>query len=173
MTQATNIALETDKQQQNIIEILETVADPEIPVLSIVDLGIIRNIYINNDRVEVAITPTYSGCPAMDVIKINIQFALLESGYKKISIKTILSPAWTTDWMSAAGKEKLKEYGIAPPRPKQVVCFPDLFQEEEAIQCPHCMSYNTTIISKFGSTPCKALYKCDNCSESFDYFKCH
>ena len=103
----------------------------------------------------------------------NIRMALLENGFKNIEIKNILSPAWTTDWMSEAGKQKLKAYGIAPPNPKQIVCTVDAFQEEEAIQCPHCNSYNTQLISRFGSTACKALYKCNDCQEPFDYFKCH
>ncbi len=109
----------------------------------------------------------------MDVIRMNIRLALLEHGYNNVNIKTILSPAWTTDWMSEKGKEKLKAYGIAPPQAVQSVCTPDAFQEEEAIQCPHCNSYHTKLISRFGSTACKALYQCEDCKEPFDYFKCH
>jgi ring-1,2-phenylacetyl-CoA epoxidase subunit PaaD len=103
----------------------------------------------------------------------NIRFALIEHGYSNIKITTILSPAWTTDWMSEDGKNKLQQYGIAPPNTKQAVCTPDIFQAEEAIQCPLCKSYNTNIISHFGSTACKALYQCNDCKEPFDYFKCH
>ena len=103
----------------------------------------------------------------------DIRLALLEQGYNKVKISSVLSPAWTTDWMSEAGKEKLKAYGIAPPNPKQIVCETKLFGEQEAIQCPHCDSYHTKLISQFGSTACKALYKCEDCKEPFDYFKCH
>ena len=158
---------------QKIWSILETVTDPEIPALTVTDLGIIRDVKLNEDEVEVIITPTYTGCPAMDMITMNIRLALLEQGYNKIKITSVLSPAWTTDWMSEAGKKKLKAYGIAPPNPKQVVCDTKLFAEQEAIQCPHCDSYHTKLISQFGSTACKALYQCEDCKEPFDYFKCH
>lgn len=155
-------------------KILETVSDPEVPVLSIIDLGIIRKIEIDaNNKITLVITPTYTGCPAMDVISMNIKMTLLENGFTNFEIKTILSPPWTTAWMSEAGKQKLKVYGIAPPNIQQQVCTPGLFQEEEAVECPHCNSYNTQLISRFGSTACKALYKCINCQEPFDYFKCH
>ena len=158
----------------NLWKILEEVYDPEVPVLSVIDLGIVRDIEINKEgNPLVTITPTYSGCPAMDVISMNIRFKLLEHGYRNAEIKTVLSPAWTTDWMTEKGKEKLKAYGIAPPNPKQLVCTTELFQQEESIQCPHCNSYNTRMISQFGSTACKALYQCLDCKEPFDYFKCH
>ncbi|MFT3682675.1 MAG: phenylacetate-CoA oxygenase subunit PaaJ [Ferruginibacter sp.] len=153
-------------------KMLEGVPDPEVPVLSIVDLGIVRDIKINADEIEVIITPTYTGCPAMDMISMNIKLKLAEEGYKKIKITSVLSPAWTTDWMSEAGKQKLKDYGIAPPNPKQQVCSQDLFAEE-SIQCPLCNSYHTHRISEFGSTACKSLYQCNDCKEPFDYFKCH
>ncbi|MEP7144637.1 MAG: 1,2-phenylacetyl-CoA epoxidase subunit PaaD [Ferruginibacter sp.] len=169
-----HIGLSTEEEK--IWGILETVADPEVPVLSVTDLGIIRNVIFlpgASASVEVLITPTYSGCPAMDAISFDIRLKLLEHGYKNIKITSILSPAWTTDWMSEAGKEKLKAYGIAPPNPKQVVCDTRLFAESEAIQCPLCNSYHTKLISRFGSTPCKALYQCQDCKEPFDYFKCH
>lgn len=157
-----------------ILKILETVTDPEVPVLSIIDLGIVRKIETDsNDNLQVFITPTYTGCPAMDVIKTNIRLALLQNGFSNVEIITVLSPAWTTDWMTQAGKQKLKAYGIAPPNIKQQVCTLEAFQKDEAVQCPHCNSYHTHLISRFGSTPCKALYKCDDCLESFDYFKCH
>jgi ring-1,2-phenylacetyl-CoA epoxidase subunit PaaD len=157
---------------------LEEVTDPEVPVLSVVDLGIVREVTLNTtptgeEGIEIVITPTYSGCPAMDVIRMNIRMMLLEQGYKNVQIKTVLSPAWTTDWMTEAGKQKLKEYGIAPPNPKQQVCNTQLFAEDEAVQCPHCNSYNTRRISEFGSTACKAQYQCNVCHEPFDYFKCH
>ena len=159
--------------EQKIWSLLEDVCDPEIPVLSIIDLGIVRDINLNEDEVEVVITPTYSGCPAMDIISMEIRFKLIASGYKKTRVTQVLSPAWTTDWMSEAGREKLKVYGIAPPNPKQVVCETALFALEEAIQCPRCNSYHTELISQFGSTACKALYRCLDCKEPFDYFKCH
>ena len=152
---------------------MEDINDPEIPVLSITDLGIVRDIKLTDSGVEVFITPTYSGCPAMDVISMNIRMTLLKEGFGKVKITQQLSPAWTTDWMSEAGKNKLKAFGIAPPNPKPVVCTPDLFQQDEGVQCPHCNSYNTRLISQFGSTACKALYRCKDCLEPFDYFKCH
>lgn len=153
--------------------------DPEVPVLSVVDLGVVRGVELDTDAatgnevVKITITPTYSGCPAMDVIRMNIRMALLEHGYQHIQIETVLSPAWTTDWMTEAGKQKLQQYGIAPPNPRQQVCNTQLFAEEEAVQCPHCHSYNTRRISEFGSTACKSLYQCNACQEPFDYFKCH
>jgi ring-1,2-phenylacetyl-CoA epoxidase subunit PaaD len=153
--------------------ILQTVTDPEVPVLTIIDLGIVRDVQIEGDKVDIIITPTYSGCPAMDVISMNIRMALIQEGITSISIKQALSPAWTTDWMTDEGKQKLKAYGIAPPQYKQAVCEPELFGREEAIQCPLCNSYNTRLVSQFGSTACKALYQCNECKEPFDYFKCH
>jgi ring-1,2-phenylacetyl-CoA epoxidase subunit PaaD len=108
----------------------------------------------------------------MDVIQMDIRLKLLEKGYRNIQIQHSLSPAWTTDWMSEAGKKKLKEFGIAPPNPKQQFCSAEMFQQE-AVQCPHCDSFHTEVISQFGSTACKALYRCLDCEEAFDYFKCH
>jgi ring-1,2-phenylacetyl-CoA epoxidase subunit PaaD len=156
-----------------IWSLLKQVNDPEVPVLSIVDLGIVREVRTEQGAIEVIITPTYSGCPAMDVIRVNIRMILLEHGYEGIIITTVLSPAWTTDWMSEQGKEKLKAFGIAPPLSTQQVCRPALFQRQEAIACPQCNSYHTSLISEFGSTACKALYRCEDCKEPFDYFKCH
>ena len=158
---------------KKVYSILEAVTDPEVPVLSIIDLGIVKDVLLNDDEIEVIITPTYSGCPAMDFIKVNIRMVLLQEGYQKIKVTQVLSPAWTTDWMTEQGKEKLKAYGIAPPNSAQSVCTPDSFQKEEAIQCPRCNSYHTHLISQFGSTACKALYQCLDCKEPFDYFKCH
>ena len=156
-----------------IWRILKDVPDPEVPVLSVLDLGIVRDVIVDKGTAEVIITPTYSGCPAMDAIRVNIRMALLENGFKDVKITTVLSPAWTTDWMSEEGKQKLKTYGIAPPNPRQQVCNKDLFAAQEAVQCPQCNSYHTHRISEFGSTACKALYQCDDCKEPFDYFKCH
>lgn len=158
---------------QRVRSILETVPDPEVPVLSVLDLGIVRGIEVHDAHIEITVTPTYSGCPAIDAMKINIRMALLKEGYKDVTIKQVLSPAWTTDWISEAGKQKLKAFGIAPPNPRQSVCTPEHFQQEEAVQCPLCNSYNTRMVSQFGSTACKALYQCNECKEPFDYFKCH
>ena len=157
---------------QEIRKLLEEVKDPEIPVLSILDLGIVRSIEINDDHFQITITPTYSGCPAMDVITMDIRLKLLEHGFKSFQIQQSLSPAWTTDWMTEEGKQKLKAFGIAPPNPKQQFCTAEMFQQE-AVQCPFCDSYHTELLSQFGSTACKAIYQCKNCNETFDYFKCH
>jgi ring-1,2-phenylacetyl-CoA epoxidase subunit PaaD len=158
--------------EQNIWHLLEEVKDPEVPVLSIVDLGIVRQVSTEDDQINITITPTYSGCPAMDVINMDIRLKLIEKGYRKINIQQSLSPAWTTDWMSDEGKRKLKAYGIAPPNQKQQFCTSEMFAEE-AVQCPRCSSYNTRLVSQFGSTACKAMYQCSDCKEAFDYFKCH
>ena len=159
--------------KQTIYSYLEEINDPEVPVLSIIDLGIVRDVKMNDEELEVIITPTYTGCPAMDMISATIKIQLATLGFKKIKITQVLSPAWTTEWMSEEGKRKLKEYGIAPQNPKQQVCDQKLFAEAEGVQCPHCNSYHTRRISEFGSTACKALYQCDDCKEPFDYFKCH
>lgn len=159
--------------KQVLFTYLEEIKDPEIPVLSIVDLGIVRDIKLNDDELEIIITPTYTGCPAMDMIAAAIKIEMASLGFKKVKVTHVISPAWTTDWMSEEGKRKLKEYGIAPPNPKQQVCNDKLFAADEAVQCPHCNSWHTHRISEFGSTACKALYQCDDCKEPFDYFKCH
>ena len=159
--------------KEAIYAYLEEIKDPEVPALSIIDLGIVRDIKMNNDEIEVVITPTYTGCPAMDMIAATIRIQLATLGFKNIKVTQVLSPAWTTDWMSEEGKRKLKEYGIAPPNAKQQGCDQKLFAEAEAVQCPLCNSYHTHRISEFGSTACKALYQCDDCKEPFDYFKCH
>ncbi len=164
---------ENEIRLASLWNLLQDVCDPEVPVLSILDLGIVRDVKLTGDEVEITITPTYSGCPAMDAIKMDIRLKLIEHGYKNIQITSVLSPAWTTDWMTEAGKQKLKAYGIAPPNPTQIVCDTKLFAESEAIQCPRCNSYHTQLISRFGSTACKALYQCKDCKEPFDYFKCH
>lgn len=167
------------KQKEAAIwKILETINDPEVPVLSILDLGIVRGLQLKQneageEEVLITITPTYSGCPAMDAISLSIKLALATSGYPKTIVQSVLSPAWTTDWMTEAGKQKLKAYGIAPPNARQQVCNNALFAAAEAVQCPHCNSYHTRRISEFGSTACKALYQCEECKEPFDYFKCH
>ncbi|MFT4663221.1 MAG: ring-1,2-phenylacetyl-CoA epoxidase subunit PaaD [Polaribacter sp.] len=158
--------------KENILQILQEVPDPEIPVLTIEDLGIIRDVKIGEkEHIEVIITPTYSGCPAMDMIEVNIKSALQSAGYNNILVTTVLAPAWTTDWLTEEGKRKLKAYGIAPPI--GTVNKAALLGEEANIECPQCGSTNTKIISQFGSTACKSLFKCLDCLEPFDYFKCH
>jgi ring-1,2-phenylacetyl-CoA epoxidase subunit PaaD len=158
--------------EKQIWNILEEVKDPEVPVLSVIDLGIIRSIKTLDEKIEIFITPTYSGCPAMDVIAMDIRLKLIEKGYRNISIQQQLSPAWTTDWMTEEGKQKLKTFGIAPPNPKQQFCKQEMFQQE-VVQCPRCNSYHTELISQFGSTACKSMYRCLDCKEPFDHFKCH
>jgi ring-1,2-phenylacetyl-CoA epoxidase subunit PaaD len=165
-------SLHIENAEDKILRILEEVKDPEVPVLSVIDLGIVRSIKTGSDKIEITITPTYSGCPAMDMISMDIRLKLLEHGYRNIHIQQSLSPAWTTDWMSEAGKQKLKEYGIAPPNPRQQFCNTEVFLEE-TVQCPRCQSHHTELISRFGSTACKAMYRCLDCLEAFDYFKCH
>ncbi len=158
---------------EQIYKILDDVCDPEIPVLTVRDLGVVRDVIIGENRgIEVIITPTYSGCPAMNTIEINIRAALQEAGFDKVRVTTVLSPAWTTDWLSEEGRRKLKEYGIAPPQ-KGSHDKNALFSEEKEIQCPRCNSIDTRMVSQFGSTACKAMYQCNDCLEPFDYFKCH
>jgi ring-1,2-phenylacetyl-CoA epoxidase subunit PaaD len=158
--------------EKEIWNILEEVKDPEVPVLSVVDLGIVRSVDTAHEPITITITPTYSGCPAMDVISMDIRLKMIEKGIRNVAVKQQLSPAWTTDWMSEEGKKKLKVFGIAPPNPKQQFCKEEMFQQE-AVQCPHCDSFHTERVSQFGSTACKAIYRCLDCKETFDYFKCH
>ena len=155
----------------SIWRILESVKDPEIPVLSVVDLGVVRDILFREDSLEVVITPTYSGCPAMNTIEEDIKNTLVREGYGEAKVRTVLFPPWTTDWMSEKGKEKLEAFGIAPP----VGSSNDprtLSGKDPRVKCPHCKSLNTILVSQFGSTACKAHYKCNDCLEPFDYFKC-
>ncbi|MBL6429138.1 MAG: phenylacetate-CoA oxygenase subunit PaaJ [Maritimibacter sp.] len=140
---------------------LDTIPDPEIPAITLTDLGIIRDVGWNGDTCVVTVTPTYSGCPATSLINMEIETALREHGLERIELKRQLSPAWTTDWMSQRGREKLEKYGIAPPKPAG---GPD--------KCPNCASSNVEKLSQFGSTPCKAQWRCKDCLEPFDYFKC-
>lgn len=148
--------------QDSVVErleaLLEQVPDPEIPALSVVDLGIVRE--VTPDRV--LITPTYTGCPATQAIERDIRAALDGAGYRDVRLETALAPAWTTDWITEEGRRKLKAYGIAPPTPG-----------EREIECPQCGSTDTEQVSRFGSTPCKALWRCRSCAEPFDLFKCH
>src|SRR3954470_18654526 len=151
-------------------EAAATVVDPEIPVLTIADLGVLRDVVVHDGRVEVAITPTYSGCPAMNMITLEIELALERAGIARPTVRTVLSPAWTTDWMSEDGRNKLREYGIAPPQASS--SRRALFGEQQ-VACPQCGSQNTELLSEFGSTSCQALWRCRACREPFDYFKCH
>ena len=140
---------------------LDAVPDPEIPVISLTDLGIIRDVQWQNDTLEVTVTPTYSGCPATTIINLDIETALRGHGIEKLALKRQLSPAWTSDWMTESGRAKLEEYGIAPPQPAG-----------GPQHCPRCKSTHVEKISQFGSTPCKAQWRCTDCLEPFDYFKC-
>ncbi len=150
---------------------LEEVFDPEIPVLTVVDLGVVRSIELKqNNTWKITITPTYSACPAMTLIEQQINEKLYEKGIENTEVETVLSPAWTTDWISESGRIKLKEYGIAPP--ENEVDKSVLFADPIVVPCPKCESKNTKMISQFGSTACKAHYNCNDCLEPFDYFKC-
>ncbi len=174
MNTAQNIAhtaVPGDKEIGALEVLLDQVTDPEIPVLSIRDLGILRDISLDGGQVTVTITTTYSGCPAMSAIKADIRQTLSAAGYENVQVKQSLSPAWTTDWMTAEGREKLREYGIAPPQKSdQGHCA--VIAPGTAVVCPQCGSEDTECISEFGSTACKALYRCLDCAEPFDYFKC-
>jgi len=153
-----------------LIPILDQVSDPEIPVLTILDMGVVRYAKLVDDVVQIKITPTYSGCPAMDVIADDIKAAFEEAGYK-VNIDLILSPAWTTDWISEEGRDALQEYGIAPPLEADAD-KEALLGNKKIVKCTNCGSQNTKLVSQFGSTACKALFQCEDCQEPFDYFKC-
>ncbi len=152
---------------------LSEISDPEIPAVSILDLGIVRDVVLADEgaTVTVTITPTYSGCPAMDLISMQIRMALMSRGFRKVDIKMQLAPAWTTDWITTEGKAKMQAYGIAPPIRKAKDGL-GLFEEDE-IECPHCQSHHTELVSQFGATSCKAMYRCLDCKEPFEHFKCH
>lgn len=155
---------------ERIREVLADIPDPEIPVVTIMDLGILRAVQLKNDLVEVVITPTYSGCPAMDRIAMDIRKTLAGIGFENIRIIHQLSPAWTTDWMTEEAKEKLRSYGIAPPVAKTLDAA---YLKSLPVQCPHCRSFHTERISDFGATACKAIHRCRDCGEPFEHFKCH
>lgn len=174
MTSSSNhIIKPANQEEEKIWTLLEEVTDPEIPVLSIIDMGIVHQVKADDRHVEVIITPTYSGCPAMDMIAMNIRMHLLSKGYQDITVTSVLSPAWSTDWMTESGKKKLQAFGIAPPQELSSRTNKLLFNDEIAVECPRCLSTNTRLLSQFGSTACKALYQCNDCKEPFDYFKCH
>ena len=163
----TTIELNIDKRLKPI---LEKVSDPEIPVLSILQMGVVRSAHLYNGKVIVKITPTYSGCPAMDVIGEDINKAMEENGYKS-KVELVLSPAWTTDWITEKGRSALAKYGIAPPL-DALADKAALLENKKIVKCTNCGSTNTIVVSQFGSTACKALFKCEDCKEPFDYFKC-
>jgi ring-1,2-phenylacetyl-CoA epoxidase subunit PaaD len=155
--------------EEEIRALLAPIPDPEIPVITIEDLGILRDITIEGNLVTVKITPTYNGCPAMKTIEHDIIETLKSEGITKIKVELVYSPAWTTDWLTDAAKERLRIYGISPP--ENTADFNSLVKKN--VHCPRCNSGNTILVSQFGSTACKALYKCEDCLEPFDHFKCH
>ncbi|MCC6599930.1 MAG: phenylacetate-CoA oxygenase subunit PaaJ [Crocinitomicaceae bacterium] len=157
--------------ENQIWELLSEVPDPEIPLINVVEMGIVRAVKTGPGGVEITITPTYSGCPAMHAIEQDIKEKLKKGNLATFSVKTVLSPAWTTDWLSEEAKEKLRKSGIAPPE-KTSLNKGLLSGKTKDIACPHCGSSNSEMISQFGSTACKALYKCWDCKEPFEYFKC-
>ena len=156
--------------ERDVWELAATVVDPEVPVLTIEDLGVLRAVEVSGDRVVVDITPTYSGCPAVDAIADDISSVLGAAGYDDVTVRRVLAPAWTADWMSDAGKAKLEQFGIAAPVARTAGGSVGLGL---GIRCPHCGSMHTREMSHFGSTSCKALYQCQRCLEPFDYFKAH
>lgn len=157
--------------KNQIITALSQIPDPEIPVISIAELGVIRDVIVSDNAVEVILTPTYSGCPAMKQMEDDIRTKLLELGFLNILLTTVYNPPWTTDWLTAEAKLKLQNYGIAPPE-ESTTDKSFLTGNKKNITCPRCKTTNTYMVSQFGSTACKALYKCNNCLEAFDYFKC-
>ena len=156
--------------KESIYQLLAQVPDPEIPVVNIIEMGMIRDVILTPEKVEVFLCPTYSGCPAMDMIESMVKEKLLASGFLNVLVTLVYKPAWTTDWMNAQTKEKLRAFGIAPPVGK--VLSKKSLLANETVACPQCRSENTKIKSMFGSTACKALYTCSDCLEPFDYFKC-
>ena len=156
--------------EEQIWQLLEEVKDPEVPIVSVVELGIIRSVSWLDDELTVEVTPTYSGCPATDLIEELIADGLMQGGIRNPQVKRVLTPAWTTDWITPTGREKLREFGIAPPQGSASKMT--LLGHDQQIICPHCGSKHTEQISEFGSTACKALYRCTECLEPFDYFKC-
>ncbi|ROO29343.1 1,2-phenylacetyl-CoA epoxidase subunit PaaD [Salinisphaera orenii] len=172
-----SVTEQTRFETHDVWQWLDAVPDPEIPVVSVIDLGIVRDVRFEDDQLVVTITPTYSGCPAMQVIEDNILGALREHGVEDARLDVQLSPAWTTDWMSERGKENLRGYGIAPPGETggaQVIDISRITRNGRNVvpqTCPHCGSKHTERVSEFGSTPCKALHRCLDCQEPFDYFK--
>lgn len=168
-TQYERLQQRSAEDVKELWDLLDEVKDPEVPVLTIWDLGILRDVERDGEQVVVTITPTYSGCPAMDTISSDIRQALGRVGIDQVKVKTKLAPAWSSEWMSEAGRTKLRGYGIAPPEDAEL--DEDGLTPDAHAQCPHCTSRNTRRISEFGSTACKALFQCNDCNEPFDYFK--
>ena len=160
-------------QRIRIFGFLDEVKDPEVPALSIVELGIVRDVEVDHGNVTVVLTPTYSGCPAMHAIEDDIRSVLAANGFANVRIKTIYAPAWTTDWMTDAAKEKLRAYGIAPPGHLEQDAPIAIMRKRAAVQCPFCESTDTRHTSEFGSTSCKALHVCNACTQPFEEFKAH
>lgn len=161
-----------NKEEQLVYDLIKEIPDPEIPVLTIVDLGVIRHVEQDETGFTITITPTYTGCPAMNQFEDDIIQTLKDNGIENARIETQYEPAWTTDWMSDEAKQKLQDYGIAPPQEKTSDKNYIIGREKKHIVCPQCKSDDTKMISQFGSTACKALYQCNSCKEPFDYFKC-
>ncbi len=157
--------------KEKIRELISVIPDPEIPVITIAELGVIRDVIVEGENVEIKITPTYSGCPAMKQMEDDVVSKLKQNGFKTVNVKMVYSPAWTTDWLSQEAKLKLQKYGIAPPE-ESTTDKSFITGKHKAVTCPRCKSKNTLLVSQFGSTACKALYKCSDCLETFDYFKC-
>jgi ring-1,2-phenylacetyl-CoA epoxidase subunit PaaD len=153
------------------LEILDSIMDPEVPVLSVVELGVVRDAVVSGDAVTVTITPTYTGCPAMRVIEDDIRAALVAAGFRDITINTVYAPAWTTDWISEAAREKLRAYGIAPPHLVGAEPLVALGPTVRTVACPFCGSSHTTTASEFGATACKSLHVCHSCRQPFEHFK--
>lgn len=162
----------SDEAAARVWDIAATILDPEVPALTIEDLGVLREARIEGETAHVVLTPTYSGCPAIDQMRDDVTARLREAGYEQVRVSTTLSPAWTTDWMSEAGKRKLEDYGIAPPAARSSEVRGPI-PVSLGVKCPRCHSLHTREISRFGSTSCKALYQCQRCQEPFDYFKIH
>lgn len=156
--------------KDEIISLLSVIPDPEIPVVNIYEMGMLHDVLIDESGYEIVLTPTYTGCPAMGIIEQDIKLTLAQQGIKPVKVKLVYDPAWTTDWMTEAAKEKLSRYGIAPPLHSS--CTTEVFAHN-VIPCPRCHSEDTVIISRFGATACKSLYQCNDCKEPFEYFKCH
>ncbi len=154
-----------------ILNLLNEVQDPEIPVISICELGVVRDVIFIGEDIEIVLSPTYSGCPAMKQMEQDVLQKLHDHGIENVSIRLQYAPAWTTDWITAEAKEKLRQYGIAPPEHSSI-SKAELMGKSKVVLCPQCRSEHTSMVSQFGSTACKALYKCEDCLEPFDYFKC-
>lgn len=162
--------VETFHTKEEILSYLAQIADPEIPVITIQEIGMLRDVNITDKGYEVILTPTYTGCPAMSIIEADIKALLHEKGIEPVTVKLVYNPAWTTDWITEEAKAKMNKYGIAPPAHSSCGSITDA---EKHVHCPRCDSQDTDVISRFGATACKALYKCNSCKEPFEYFKCH